>query len=289
MDAYWSDGRGRYGTGESYDYFWMLESKEDNELYTSSDGLWTYWMLEDGLELLRYNGNEIHICIPSVIDGRKVTSLANTFDGFYELKSAEIPKGVVSIVGAFYGCEGLEDVRLPEGLENMSHAFDCCISLKNIHVPDSVTDFSYAFTETAIESFTFPQGTLIISNAFFNCRTLKQVIIPKTVCKSEEAFSDCDALEYVELENGIEKLDDYMFFHCLSLKELKIPESVREFGDKSVGIMEVREYIGDENAVIRGYKLKGYDRIGDFQIIGVPDSAAEHYANEHGISFCRAF
>ena len=285
MKAYWSDGRGRYGTGESYDYFWMLEDEEHNELYTSSDGVWTYWLPEDGMELLRYNGSEIHIRVPSVVDGRKVTSLADTFNGFYELKSAEIPEGVISIVGAFYGCENLESVILPEGLEDMSHAFDSCYSLKNIQVPNSVTDFSYAFTETALDHFAFHQGTMVINSAFFNCRSLKQVTIPKTVSMSDEAFCDCESLEYVELEEGIQKLDDYIFFNCPSLKELKIPKSVKEFGEKSVGVMEVREYDGDEDAVIRAYKIKGYEIVPGFRIIGVAGSAAEQYANEHGIPF----
>ena len=285
MKAYWSDGRGRYATGESYDYFWMLEDEEDNELYTSSDGLWTYWLPEDGVELLRYNGSEIHIRVPSVVDGRKVTSLACTFDGFYELKSAEIPEGVVSLEGAFYGCENLETVSLPEGLEDMSHAFDSCYSLKNIQVPGSVTDFSHAFTETALEHFAFPQGTMVIESAFLNCWSLKQVTIPKSVSISDEAFSDCESLERVELEEGIQKLDDYIFFNCPSLKELIIPESVKEFGEKSVGIMEMREYDGNADAMIKAYRIKGYEIVPGFRIIGVPGSAAEQYAKEHGIPF----
>ncbi len=288
MNAYWSDGRGRYGTGESYDYFWMLEDEEACELFTSSDGLWTYWLPEDeadSMELLRYNGSETHIQIPAEIDGRKVTSLACTFDGFYELKSVEIPEGVVSIEGAFYGCENLEEVRLPKGLEDMSHAFDCCYSLRQIQVPGSVTDFSYAFKETALEHFAFPQGTRVITGAFLGCSSLKQVTIPKTVNMSDEAFSDCEALECVELEEGIEKLDDYIFFDCPSLKELKIPVSVKEFGEKSAGMMEVREYDGDEDALIRAYRIKGYEVVPGFRIVGVQGSAAERYADEQGIPF----
>ena len=42
--------------------------------------------LEDGIELLRYNGNEIHIIVPEMVDGKKVVALDSTFDGFYELK-----------------------------------------------------------------------------------------------------------------------------------------------------------------------------------------------------------
>ncbi len=285
MKAYWSDGRGRYGTGEDYDYFYKSEDSENWEIFTSSDGLWTYDVLEDGIELIRYNGSEIHIVVPSVVDGRKVTSLDSTFDGFYELKSAEIPEGVKSILGAFYGCEALEKVKLPEGLENISYAFNSCFSLKNISIPNSVKDFSFAFGETAIESFEFPQGTINIDSAFSDCQCLKKVKIPKSVITSSEAFADCEALEHVELEEGLQKLEDYIFFHCLSLKELRIPESVKEFGEQSVGIMEVREYVGNKNVDIRGYRIKDKCIVPSFKIIGVKGSVAEEYAKENNITF----
>lgn len=281
MKPYWSDGRGRYATGESYDYFYMEEYEEAYKtLFTSSNGLWTYVEGEDGIELARYNGNELHVTVPSVIEGKKVTSLNSTFDGFYELKSAVIPDGVTSIEGAFYGCESLETVKLPDGLDDMTYALNCCYSLKTVKVPESVTDFSHAFEGTAIENFTFPQGTQIISNAFSGCEYLKSVTIPKSVTMSDEAFSDCEALEHVELEEGIQKLDEYAFFHCTALKELKIPESVTELGKKSVGIMETREYVS-----MGGYRIKGYQTVPSFQIRGIPGSTAEQYANEHGISF----
>ena len=285
MKAYWSDGRGRYGTKDSYDNFPRFRCITDYELFTSSDGLWTYWVRENGIELLRYNGCDIHISVPAVVDGRKVTSLYWTFDGFVELKSGEIPDGVLSIEGAFYGCEGLEDVRLPEGLENISHAFESCFALKNVQVPDSVKDYTYAFAETAIERFTFPQGAQVINNAFSACLSLKHVTIPKTVCRTFEVFNDCEVLEHVELEDGIQRLEDYMFFNCYSLKELKIPESVKEIGRQAVGIQEVLECCDEGNVPVKSYWVAGYEVVPSFHIIGVPGSAAEQYAKEEGIPF----
>ena len=111
MEAYWSDGRGRFDTADSYDNYPKFLNRKDYVVYTSSDGLWNYWVKGRDIELLRYNGNEIHVEIPTVIDDRIVTSLSYTFDGFYELKSVKIPDGVISLEWAFYGCEGLEEVR----------------------------------------------------------------------------------------------------------------------------------------------------------------------------------
>ena len=281
MKPYYSDNRGRYATGESYDWFYKFEDEEDYQIFTSLDGLWTYDIVEDGIELLRYNGNEIHIHVPEMVDNKKVVSLDSTFDGFYELKSAVIPEGVVSIIGAFYGCEGLEEVTLPEGVKDLTYAFNSCFSLKYIKIPNSVEDFSQAFGGTAIEHFEFPQGTKIIDSCFSGSEYLRSVVIPKTVISCDEAFADCEVLERVELEDGICELSDYAFFHCPALKELKIPESVKKLGIMAVGIMEDREYDKTHMA----FKIKGHNIVSFFQIIGAQGSQAEQYAKINKISF----
>lgn len=279
MEAYYSDGRGRYGTGESYD--WFPKYGEEAEVFLSSDGLWSYDEVEGGIELLRYNGNEIHIAVPDMVDGRKVVSMNNTFDGFYELKSAVVPEGIRSIVGAFYGCEGLEKIVLPDTLEDMGYAFECCYSLKNIDVPEHVKNFSWAFGRVPLEQFAFPQGTENISRAFLGCSHLRKVFIPKTVTDCYEAFSDCEALTEVILEEGVSRINEWAFFHCTSLREITIPKSVTEFGRYSVGFMEVREY--DERRT--GYRIRGKQVVPGFKIRGVPGSEAEKYAKENGIEF----
>lgn len=47
MTAYWSDEWGRYGTGESYD--WFPKYEDGVETFDSGDGLWTCTDLEDGI------------------------------------------------------------------------------------------------------------------------------------------------------------------------------------------------------------------------------------------------
>lgn len=282
MEAYYSDGRGRYGTGESYDWFWQYEDNDGFKPLTSSDGLWTYTIIDGGIEILRYDGSDTNIIVPSVIDGNKVVSLDSTFDGFYELKSAVIPEGVMSITGAFYGCEGLEQVILPDSLVDMTYGFNCCYSLKPVDIPSGVKNFSWAFEGTSWESFVFPQGAEDISHAFMGSEHLKRVTIPGSVTDLNEAFGDCQALTEVVIENGVKYIGDYAFFHCPSLLELTIPESVIEFGEKSVGYMEIREYTSPRKDA---FKIKGYQLVPGFKIKGVPGSMAEKYAKKHGIEF----
>lgn len=49
----------------------------------------------------------------------------------------------------------------------------------------------------------------------------------------------------------MKKIDQWAFYHCPALLELTIPESVTEFGDKSVGYMEIREYTSPEKTAYR--------------------------------------
>ncbi len=288
MGAYWRDGRGRYDTEDSYDNFPQYLDDKNLKVFTSSDRMWTYRMNGDGIELLRYNDRQIHIKVPSVVDGRKVNSLSYTFDGFHELKSVEIPDGVTSMVGAFFGCTGLEEAHMPDGVKDLSHAFESCFSLKDLWIPDSVTNFSYAFSEAALESIAFPQGALEIQAAFSASLCLKRAIIPKTIQKSYEAFCTCENLEYVELEEGIQALGDYMFFDCHALKELKIPKSVKKIGQQAVGIYDVLEPGVEGYGPGPVFRVAGQAPVPSFRIVGVRGTVAERYARREGIPFVEA-
>lgn len=288
MEAYYSDGRGRYGTGESFDWFYKYEDCDgEPQIFTSSDGLWTYGFAEpnvpsDKIEILRYNGCETNITVPEALDGKSVVALGDTFNSFFELESVVVPEGVTDIVGAFHGCEGLKKVTLPQSLENMEYALNCCFSLEEINIPPKVEDFSHTFSGTGIKTFVFPQGTKTIYSSFFDSEAIQKVVIPGSVLDTTEAFSDCENLSEVTLEDGIEEIGDYTFFHCTSLLELEIPKSVKTFGKLSVGYMEIREYMDSRKMAFR---IKGKCIVPGFRIKGFRGSAAEQYAKENNIPF----
>lgn len=282
MTPYWNNECGRYGTGESYDFFQKYE--EGVETFDSEDGLWTCTALDDGVEILRYNGNEINLVIPSVINGKKVVSLESTFDGFTELKSVVVPEGVTSIETAFLGCENLEQVTLPQSVTDMVYAFNCCFALKEIIISEATRDISWAFECTGLRRIKLPYGVENVAHAFMGCEALEYAYIPGTVNDLMEAFADCENLKEVVIEEGVTSIGDYAFFHCTSLKELTIPESVTEFGEKAVGIMEIREYTSPEKYAFR---IKGYQTVPGFKIKGKIGSKAEEYAKQNGIEFIR--
>ena len=280
MTAYWSDEWGRYGTGESYD--WFPKYEDGVETFDSEDGLWTYTYLDEGIEILRYNGNEVNLIIPSELNGKKVVSLESTFDGFVELKSVVVPQGVTSIGTAFYGCECLGQVSLPESVTAMCYSFNCCFNLKHIDLPAAVKDVSWAFGSTGLKNVRLPYGIENIAYAFAGCEDLEYAYIPGTAKDLMEAFADCENLRTVVIEDGITSIDDYAFFNCISLKELTIPGSVTEFGTNAVGIMEIREYTSPDKS---GFKIKGYQVVPGFKIRGKAGSKAEEYARKKGIEF----
>ena len=287
ITPYWNNECGRYGTGESYDYFPTYD--DEVETFDSEDGLWTCTDLDEGIEILRYNGNEVNIVVPAEIMGKNVISLASTFDGFIALKSVVVPENVTSIDGAFYGCESMEQVSLPQNIVSLCYAFNCCFTLEHIDLPPALKDASWAFECTRIKNIELPNSIENISRAFMSCEHLECVHIPATVIDLTEAFSDCENLTEVVLEDGITSIGDYAFFNCTSLKELTIPESVTDFGDKSVGMMEIREYVSpDESGYqIKGYQIKGYQKIPSFIIKGKAGSEAERYAKKHRIDFVK--
>ena len=280
MIPYWSDERGRYGTGESYD--WFPKYPDGVKTFESEDELWTCTEVEDGVEILRYNGNATDIIVPSEIYGKQVVMLNSVFDGFVELKSVAIPEGVTNIQGAFYGCESLEKVSLPDSLVEMDWAFNSCYSLKDIYIPAKVKDVSWALQFTDIKYIKFPQGVENIANVMPGTESIESVFIPKSVKCMYEAFADCENLKEVVLEEGLHSIEEYAFYNCTNLRELTIPPSVAEIQSKSVGIMEIREYT-DSNKM--AYRIKGEQVIPGFIIKGVSGSVAEKYARENKIQF----
>lgn len=114
------------------------------------------------------------IVLPNTI--REIDDFA--FSGNKNLRSINIPKGVVRIGGcAFEDCESLEEIILPSSLKVIYRsAFRNCIKLKTITIPESVRKIGpFAFDE---------------------CKSLKQVIVESQETKIyPNAFSGCPNVE----------------------------------------------------------------------------------------------
>lgn len=196
-------------------------------------GGFEYEVNGDAVTITGYTGSGIDVVIPSVIDGKTVTSIGHgAFYNCTSLKSVEIPDSVTSIVAyAFDTCSALTSVKIPGNVTTISdHTFTNCHNLTEIELPDSVTSigeeaFSYC---TSLASIKIPNGVTSIGNiAFYDCTSLASIKIPNGVTSiGNDAFSNCTSLESAEIPDSVTSIGSGAFSYCTSLASIKIPNGV---------------------------------------------------------------
>jgi uncharacterized repeat protein (TIGR02543 family) len=219
-----------------------------------------YYEDDDGIIITGHINPAGHIEIPSQIDGKSVTGIANgAFCDYSGLTSVTIPVGVTSIgTWAFFGCSGLTSVIIPESVVSIGHeAFygtpfhdnlpDGLVVLgrvvygihgdcpSTVIIPDGVISISDgAFIECdGLTSVKIPDSvTTIGGQAFGGCRSLTSVVIPDSITSIDNfTFSWCDSLTSVEIPNSVTNIGDYAFEDCRSLTSVTIPDGVTSIGD----------------------------------------------------------
>lgn len=114
--------------------------------------------------------------------------------------------------------------------------------------------------------------TVIGKQAFLNEEQLKSIVIPDTVVEiKEEAFMNCDNLDYVVMSKNIERIEAYAFagpnyyelvlpntlkelgegaFYGCKFIELNIPQSLIKTGKSAFGDVEIEEMVVPNNIKI---------------------------------------
>lgn len=107
----------------------------------------------------------------------------------------------------------IKSVVIPSGVTEIGDdAFCGCANLVSVTLPDTLVSIGeYAFDDTGIKSITLPEGL-------------------KTI--GESAFEFC-GIESIFIPDSVEEIEDYVFYGCLSLKEITVGENNGHF--KSVG------------------------------------------------------
>lgn len=119
-----------------------------------------------------------------------------------------IDDSVVSVgEDQFRGETGLSSVIIGQGVVNVGmSAFSDCSNLKSVIIGASVESIGVdAFKDTALEEIVVPGNVKSIGNG---------------------AFSGCNSLNNVKLENGVEQLNGLVFSNCENLKNITIPDSL---------------------------------------------------------------
>ena len=207
-------------------------------LIYSGAGAYDYDLLYDGtVSITSLTVVEAYLVIPSEIDGRKVTRIAEgAFRDRTELISVTIPSSVLYIEpSAFYGCTNLKEINIQANITRIEkYTFYNCIAVERIELPSSVTYIDeYAFCGCAnLKTVVLSQNiTAIGQYAFCNCVSLTEISLPQNVTQiSEGAFFGCKQLRSISFGTSVTFIGASAFGRCEALTEFTVPESVTEIG-----------------------------------------------------------
>ncbi|MBQ9778908.1 MAG: leucine-rich repeat domain-containing protein [Clostridia bacterium] len=174
------------------------------------------------------------VVIPSEIEDKKVTKIADNAFTYQGMDSIYIPDTVVSIGElAFAHNQQLSEVRFSKKLATMGKSAFCdCLNLKNVTLPSSLVEVPYgAFMGSAVESVVFEEGITAIEPYAFYGTPLTSIDIPASIQTiGERAFGDCLYLKSIALHDGLVTIGDYAFGGRVSpsnkLTAVTIPKTV---------------------------------------------------------------
>lgn len=174
------------------------------------------------------------VTIPSSV--KEIGSSA--FSGCTALEEIDISS--VTSLGyedVFYGCTNLKKVILSDDLKEIPlSCFRACTNLVEINLPSGLDEIgSYAFYDCSnLIISRLPSNVFVGSGAFVNTGAT-EVTIQNDVDYGDysSAYGGCLKLEKVIIEEGVEKIADYMFSGCEELKEVQFASTVTEIGDSA--------------------------------------------------------
>lgn len=140
------------------------------------------------------------------------------------ITSYVLKEGTASIAGdAFARCEKLVSVDLGEDLERIGDsAFSGCVSLKEIRLPAKMQYF----------------GTAV----FYGCKALETVeglqnitwqagrIIEEPYVLPESLFYGCESLKNIKLPDTLKAIGAAAFYGCSSLEQIELPQTLTSIG-----------------------------------------------------------
>lgn len=167
-----------------------------------------------------------------------------TEDFFYGagFKTYEIPAHIKHIQAGAFDYSALESITVPATVETISgnYVFGHSETLKSVTFNNELTTITdYMFCRsTALESVTFAHPELITSIAqqAFGYSGLRTFEIPENVKSLGYAsFGWMENLETITLNDGLEIIEDYVFYGTPKLQSISIPDSVVSIGEGIIG------------------------------------------------------
>lgn len=233
-----------------------------------TSGSFEYELLADGTaEITGYNGSDTTLTIPSTLDGKKVTSIADI---------------------AFLGCTNIASVSVPSTITHIgADAFDGTAWLESEinKSPLVIVNGILIHGRTAAGAVTIPDTvTQIADSAFGYNNGITSVTIPGSVKSiGASAFNSCDNLKSVTMKKGVETIGRYAFYFCSGLTELTIADTVTFIGNYALNYTGMKQItIPASVTEIEKYAIDTYSGI---KLRCYKDSASEKYAKDNGFDY----
>ena len=177
-------------------------------------------------------GNPTTIHIPQNI----VRINERAFKQNRNLSVLNLPESIRQIGdSAFAYCDSLTTINIPSQMTDIGKAvFYGCHSLKVMTIPGNVkTIGKEAFAGSGLAEVTFPSGVTVIGpSAFYGCNDLKNITIPGSIKNIDSLAFARSGLMEVKLNPGVAVIGSEAFYST-ALKEVNIPDSVVEIGDRA--------------------------------------------------------
>ena len=238
-----------------------------NELVASAtagdyyaDGDYEYRVLNDGtIEIVRYNGSDTNLIIPSKIEDKEVTSIGKKAFAYCKIASVSIPNSVTNIEEYAFSYSDIESITIPNSVTSINdNTFEGCENLMSVDIPNSVTSIgSFAFANcTNLKELTIPDSVTVIKGcAFEGCKNLENISIPNNVISiGGNAFENTLWINEQLENNSLVIVNNILIYSNRNIVEVTIPDNVTSIGDnafngnknlKKVTISKSVAYIGN--------------------------------------------
>lgn len=161
----------------------------------------------------------------------------------------------------FAGCGQMRSIELPHGLVRiMGRAFIDCYALKDPQIPPTVKEIGdMAFSSClAMNSLDLPEGLERIGRAAFPSCSFRNVKIPRSMTEvGDKVFSCCTDMISIEIPHGVTAIHSEAFFQCLELRNVAIPDSVNVIGDNAFECcFKLQDAFPEEDSLVEALKTR---------------------------------
>ena len=261
-------------------------------------GDYAYSIVDGGIEITQYRGNEKELIISSSMTindiNYSVKSLGRKF-GNKELKSVEFEEGTHQIINvfAFSDCISLEKIVLPIGLESIGeYAFNNCIKLRDINLPANITEIAMGLFQNcqSIEEISIPSKVTDIGTfAFNNCTSLVRVFLnsPEVIEAGSSMFMN--TCKQMRIFVNINYLTAYKVKTVWAMFASQILSNYNIYGDYAIetnidGEVTILQYIGSQEKVYLPSYIQG-NKVVAIENYAIISSIKEIHINEDDISY----